>query len=45
MEYEFGNLSKKHGVKEEVIVNIIESKPGTKVGYIEKIWINEHGLV
>jgi hypothetical protein len=32
MEYEFANSSKKHGVKEEVIINIIESKPGTKVG-------------
>lgn len=32
MEYKFANSSKKHGVEEEVIVKIIESKPGIKVG-------------
>ena len=32
MDYEFANSTKKHGVKEEVIVRIMESKPGIKVG-------------
>jgi len=32
MEYEFANSAKKHGVKEEVIVRIMESKRGIKVG-------------
>ena len=32
MDYKFANSTKKHGVKEEVIVRIMESKPGIKVG-------------
>ena len=32
MEYKFANSSKKHGLEEEVIVKIIESKLGIKVG-------------
>lgn len=32
MDYEFANSAKKHGVKEKVIVRIMEFKPGIKVG-------------